>query len=106
MSALISIFGSIQFHALCLVLISTAATQALIAIWAATSRLHWFWRALAVWAAITALLPIRAYQPAFAFAISSPLTVLLIRYSLSYGQSEPTHSSRSASFRYTLLDLL
>src|SRR5687768_340798 len=70
-----AILGTPHFHALCLILISTAVLQALIAIWAATSRGNWFLRALAVWAAITALLPIRAYQPALVFAISSPLIV-------------------------------
>jgi hypothetical protein len=67
-----------HFHALCAIIASVAALEAFVALWAATSRHHWFWRALSVWAAITALLPIRAYQPALVFAISSSLLVALI----------------------------
>src|SRR4051812_27988110 len=73
------LLGSPHFHAVCLAITSTAAIEALIAIWAATSRRHWFWRAMAVWAGIVVLLPIGAYHPALAFAISSPLTIALIR---------------------------
>lgn len=73
------LLGTPHFHVLCLVLMSTAAIEGLIAIWAATSPRHWFWRAIAVWAGIAILLPIRAYQPAVVFGISSPLTISLIR---------------------------
>src|SRR4051794_31058157 len=73
------LLGSPRFHAICLVITSTAAIEALFAIWAATSRRHWFWRALAVWAGVVGLLPIRAYQPALVFAISSPLTIAVLR---------------------------
>jgi hypothetical protein len=68
----------LQYFGTLSVLASAAALQSLIAIWAATSPRHWFWRALAVWAAIMALVPIRAYQPAVIFAISSPLIVAAI----------------------------
>src|SRR5262245_19010265 len=70
--------GTSHLHAVSLVFAATAALQALVAIWAATSRQHWFWRALAVWAAVMALAPVRAYEPAMTFAISSPLTAGLV----------------------------
>src|SRR5438045_3408859 len=75
---LTNIFGTPHFHAVCLVLVTAAAIEALIAIWSATSHVHWFWRAVAVWAAVTVLLPIRAYQPALLFAVTSPLTIVFI----------------------------
>src|SRR5262245_27471098 len=120
MSSLLSIVGSLHFQALCLILASAAAIQALIAIWAATSiRVPWFWRALAVWAAITALLPIRAYQPALVFAISSPLTIILIATlkprvlvtNFHPGntplQSSPLADSQSpTAFRFSIRDLM
>src|SRR3954447_12771707 len=71
-------FLSLHFHALCAIVASVAALRACIAIWAAASRRHWLWRALAVWGAITVLLPIRAYQPALVFTISSPLLIALM----------------------------
>jgi hypothetical protein len=70
--------GTPSYHVLSLILASTAALQSLIAIWAATSSRHWFWRALAAWAAVVALVPIRAYQPAVIFSLSSLLIVALI----------------------------
>lgn len=120
MSSLLSHFGSLHFQALCLILASTAAIQALIPIWAATSiRLPWFWRAFAVWAAITLLLPIRAYQPALVFAISSPLTIILIamlkpRLSVTnlHPSDEPLRGSLLAdsqspsAFRFSIRDLM
>src|SRR5690349_7129222 len=98
---LTNIFGTPHFHAVCLVLVSAAAIEALIAIWAATSRVHWFWRAVAVWAAITVLLPIRAYQPALLFAVTSPLTIVLI---LAIDARRAAWSARI--FRFGLRDLL
>src|SRR4051812_3320852 len=90
------ILGTPHFHAVCVIFAATAAIEALIAIWAATSRRHWFWRALAVWAAIMALVPVRAYGPAAVFAISSPLTAALV--SLQQRRSE-------SWARFTIRDL-
>src|SRR5262245_55122611 len=55
-----------------------AAGQALLAIWAATGHGHWWLRALALWAGVLLLIPIRAYEPAAIFAIASPLTFILL----------------------------
>src|SRR5262245_12707395 len=78
LASLFSLLGTPHFHAICFILVSAAAIEALIAIWAAISRAFWFWRAAAVWAGIAALLPSRAYQPALVIAVSSPLTIFLI----------------------------
>jgi hypothetical protein len=58
------------FHFGCLAIIGTAAIESLIAVWAATSRRHWFWRVLVVWSGVALLVPIRAYEPALLFAAS------------------------------------
>src|SRR5262249_36175593 len=51
----------------------TAAVEGLVAIWAATSRAHWFLKSMAVWCAVMLLVPIRAYEPAAVFAVGSTL---------------------------------
>jgi hypothetical protein len=104
------LLGTPHFHALCLILMSAAAIEALIAIWAATSRVFWLWRALAVWVGIVVLLPIRAYQPALVFAITSPLTIALITLIQSRRSTAgitPTSSDTQRKFlRFGLRDLL
>jgi len=105
------LLGTPHFHALSLVLVSTAAIEALIALWAATSRRHWFWRALAVCVGVMILLPIRAYQPALVFAISSPLiiaAIVAIRScgGQSVGDATNDRCIRYARIRYGVSDLL
>lgn len=56
----------------------TAAVQGLIAIWAATARVNWFIRALAVWGGVILLVPIRLYEPAAVFVFASPLIVAAV----------------------------
>jgi len=110
MGSLLPIVGSLHFHALCLILVSAAAAESLVAIWAATSRRHWFWRAIAVWCAVMALVPIRAYEPALTFAISSPLTILLIRLRWRNANFRDSTSSELAKHHsrlsYSIRDLL
>src|SRR5689334_15257741 len=110
-SSFFQLVGTPHFHALCLILISTAALEALIAIWAATSRIHWFWRAIAVWAGIAVLLPIRAFQPALVFTITSPLTIAIVRaihVRTKPAADQPGDAGRlnSGLPRFALLDLL
>ncbi len=93
-----------------LAIVGTAALEMLVAVWAAASRWHWFLRALAVWGAVAALVPVRAYQPALLFAISSPLTVASIcgwrtiaaRRAMVGAEPE---SPRAVAMRFGLLDL-
>jgi hypothetical protein len=110
-TSVFQLIGTPHFHALCLILISAAALETLIAIWAATSRIHWFWRALAVWAGIAILLPIRAHQPALVFTISSPVTIAIIcsiRLRTKSADVHPSDPSRTRPVlpRFAIRDLL
>src|SRR5262245_27501784 len=88
--------GTPHFHAVCLVFAVTAALQALVAIWAASSPQYWFCRAMAIWVTVMALVPVRAYEPALIFMISSPLTAGLVML----------QQRRSTSWaRFTIRDL-
>src|SRR5947209_3051782 len=55
--------------------IGMAAIQCLVAIWVATSRTYWFWRALVLWAAVTMMVPIHAWELVWLFGTSSPLII-------------------------------
>jgi hypothetical protein len=94
------------------VLLAMVALQCLVAIWAAASTQHWFWRALAVWAAIMLLIPVRALEPAWLFGLSSPLIILLIalgqRWESRAAPAVPVPAPRatSGSWQFSLLDLL
>ncbi len=92
-------------------IVAAASAQGLLALWAATSRTHWFVRALAVWCGVMLLVPIRAYEPAAIFALSGPLIVAVIvlsrwgrqKYSLPEKGIEPRE--RTGRLRYDLRDL-
>jgi hypothetical protein len=71
-------FPYLHLNALCAVLVFTAVVAASIAIWAGTSRRHWFLRALAVWAAAVVLVPVRSYESAGILAITLPLIALAV----------------------------
>src|SRR5256885_15421496 len=92
--------------------ISVVAPECLVAIWAATSKTHWFWRAVAVWAAIMLMVPIRAWQPAWLFGLSSPLIVAALLIGGWWNNQRSTDTSESAGrngrlrWRFTLRDLL
>jgi hypothetical protein len=85
--------------------------ECLVAVWAATSRRHWFGRALAVWAAVMLMVPIRAWEAAWLFGASSPLIVVLIRAGNWIDQrftasAKPADAASVGRYRFTLLDLL
>jgi hypothetical protein len=107
MSFFFTQFSSTEFHATMLAVVMTAALAGLVAIWTATSRRHWFMRALILWLTIAALLPIRAYEPALILSLSLPLVVAVIlvvnrRMSRSTSMAEPLPTG---SFRFGLRDL-
>lgn len=56
-------------YAVAILLTSALTTVGLLALWAATSRAHWFWRTMLFLAAIAPLLLIPAYEPFVAFVI-------------------------------------
>jgi hypothetical protein len=91
------------------VAISVVALECLVAIWAAVSRRHWFWRIAAVWGGAMLMVPIRAWEPAWLFGLSSPLIVLLIRcgQSLDHRFSKAPHplDANGARYRFRLMDL-
>jgi hypothetical protein len=101
---------TLELHLTTLLIAAVAAAAALIAIWAAMSPRHWFWRALGVWAIVAAMLPIRVYEPAMVFAISLPLVVLIIRGMICLSGRWPANrvaaSQRVSAFRFKLIDLL
>ena len=48
MDPFVRIFGDSQFHVMCAIITWTAALYCLLALWAATSRRHWFLRGAVV----------------------------------------------------------
>jgi hypothetical protein len=101
---------TLYLHVICLLLAATASAVALVAVWAATSRRHWFWRALAIWACAAALLPIRAYEPALVLTISLPIAALAIRGLVCLRQQQSEHRrwlpARISAIRFQINDLL
>jgi len=93
---------SLYIHLTTLLLASVAAAASLVAIWTATSRRHWFWRALAIWSCVAAMLPIRAYEPAMVFAVALPLLAgSLVALRLMFRG----HTPEKKKFRFGLRDL-
>lgn len=96
--------------------ISMVVLQCLVAIWAATSKGHWFWRALAVWGAIMLMVPIRAWEPAWLFGLASPLIIAGLLIGKRIGRPRRLNSilaseaaaigSAGGRWRFSLRDLL
>lgn len=99
-------------HATLLVFAAAISVFGLLAIWAATSRAHWFLRSLALWAAVTSLLFIRAYEPVLLTALAGPLTVLLlVAFQSSARKGGPSvpaaaNITERLAWRFTLRDLM
>lgn len=100
------------FHAQSAVPVAWAALTCLVAIWAATSRLHWFLRALGVWAAVAIIVPVEAHELVWLFSVSLPLIVAMLwgQKERERGHAIPEAAGRNpapvARFRYGLVDLL
>jgi hypothetical protein len=101
-----------EFQLKLTIALGMVALQCLVAIWAATSSRHWFWRALAVWGAVMLMVPIRAWEPAWMFGLSSPLIVILIVLGNRWVPREPAPAEtqpappQPSRWRFSLLDLL
>jgi hypothetical protein len=96
---------------LCLsVLIGVATVESLTAIWAAIARVHWFWRGLAVWAGVMLMIPIRAWELTWVFALSALLIVAAVQagrwtaWRLGSRTAESGQLVRER-YRYSLRDL-
>jgi len=90
--------------------VACAALECLVAIWAATSGRHWFGRALAAVGAVMLLVPIRAWEPAWLFGLSSPAIIGLIRAGWWWNHRRVDAVSNAPSnarqlFRFGLRDL-
>lgn len=90
------------------VVAATAAAAAAVALWAAESRRHWFWRLLAVWGCAAAMLPISACEPALVLGLALPAIALGVRalrwrkerrQAASWGAAGPQRT-----WRFTLRD--
>jgi hypothetical protein len=102
-----------SFHILLFLLISTVVLECLVAIWAAETRRHWFVGALAVWGAVMVLVPIRAHEPVWLLAFSSPLIVATLRLiRRRQNRLEPVRQGAAEQdistdrFRFSIRDLL
>ena len=99
---------AVSAHLLLVPLVAMAAFQSFIAIWAATSKQHWFWRALAVWAALALLVPIETWDPAWICALSSALIITVLLFlRLKKGRLRPSSEQEKPfpRMRFGLLDL-
>ncbi len=94
------------------ILTACPALACLVAIWAANTRLHWFWRALGLWAAVAIFVPIRAYEPFWLLAASLPLIAAMLwmrtrwQPKLQTVAQETEQTLQVARFHYGLRDLL
>src|SRR5262245_298687 len=73
-----TLFSDLGEALYCLVIFGVLTAECLLVVWAATSSGHRLLRALVVWAAIVALIPIRAYAPALVLAINGVLVAAII----------------------------
>jgi hypothetical protein len=95
-------------YAVAILLISALTTVGLLALWAATSTAHWFWRTMGFLAAISPVLLIPAYEPFVAFAIQGAVVaggVHLAKWRTARKQGEPFFKSQF-SLRTVLLAMV
>ncbi len=95
-------------YAVAILLVSLLTSVGLLAIWAATSRAHWFWRTMLFLAALTPLLLIPAYEPFLAFVIQGAVVaagIQLVKWRAARKRSEPFFRTRF-SLRTILLAMV
>ncbi len=98
-------FPYLHFNAVCLVLVASAVLAASISTWAGTTHRHWFWRVLAIWLAVVAPIPVRAYEISGILAITLPLLAVTIGTLNRYFISRDQTWSRSNPIRFPLRDI-
>jgi hypothetical protein len=90
----------------CLVVFGVLTAQCLVAVWAALSPRHRLVRATVAWAAIAALMPVRAWWPALVLAINAVLVVAIISLA-RWRRAPPAGAARpQRPWRFALSDLL
>src|SRR5262245_9235397 len=105
-------FGDPQLQLRLAILIAALAVVCLVAIWAATGKRHWFWRVVAVWGAVMAMVPIWAWEAAWLFGLSLPLAATAIAAGRRWGSrpedngGQAEANSRTMRWRFSLLDML
>jgi hypothetical protein len=67
-------------YVVAILLISALTTVGLLALWAATSTVHWFWRTMGFLAAISPVLLIPAYEPFVAFVIQGAVVAAGVQF--------------------------
>jgi hypothetical protein len=99
-------FPYLHFGALILIFATSAVVPASLAIWAGTSnKVHWFWRALAIWAITIAPIAFRGYELAGILAITLPLLVLAVAAVDRFLLSRDSTWSQKSSVRFPLRDV-
>jgi hypothetical protein len=84
-------------YAVAILLVSSLTSVGLLAIWAAASRSHWFWRTMLLLGALAPLLLIPAYEPFIAFVLQGLVIaacVQLARWRAARKRGEPFFHSR------------
>ncbi len=95
-------------YAVAILLVSSLTSVSLLAIFAATSRLHWFWRTMLFLGALAPLLLIPAYEPFIAFVLQGAMIavgVQLVNWRAARKRGEPFVKSRF-SLRTVLLAMV
>jgi hypothetical protein len=94
--------------ALAILMISALTTNGLLALWAATSRRHWFLRTAVYLACLSPLLPVPAYEPFIALTlqgtvIAGTVTLGRLRERRSLDASDANDSQRPWRFSLTTM---
>ena len=95
---------------LSLLLICSFACIGLVALWAATSRRHWFLRTIAVGGPLCVLLLVPAYEPLVAFAVEAAMIAGVLNLArsicLRYWRPDDVTPRRYVTLRFSMLSLL
>jgi len=86
------------------------AAPCLVAIWAAVGKAYWFWRVLAVWAVVMLMIPLRAWELAWTFALAAACIAAIVDLSWAverrWRSASAKERAEATRYRYSLRDLL